>query len=77
MWLERRPPPPASPQPPAGEWVGYWDYGDVLPSGEGLTVVQVDENGAWTVACATTPGDQLKHLECPPGGPCAFIKEQH
>lgn len=47
--------------------VGFWDYSE-----DGcLTYVGTD--GAGVIACADThtPGDQLKHLQCPPGGPCA------
>lgn len=45
--------------------VGYWDYDSTS------MVVMVDTDGAGMIACATTHGDQLRHLGCPLEGPCA------
>lgn len=43
--------------------VGFWDYA-------GDAIVVVDGDGAAVIECADTPGNQLIHLQCTPGGPC-------
>lgn len=74
VWHERRAQ-RSDPEPPAEQVAGYWDYAEdpnnpMAP----LHVVLVDQDGAGRLACATTPGDQLKHLQCPLDGPCAFVR---
>lgn len=54
---------------PPGEVVGFWDY---VFEDDGAAVVVVGTEGAGRLACATTPGDMLKHLQCPLGGPCLY-----
>lgn len=44
--------------------VGFWEYGS------NSSIVMVDQDGAGVIACADTPGDQLRHLGCPFDGPC-------
>lgn len=48
---------------------GFWDYGTEMPDGA-MAVVTVDSEGAGRIECATVAGDQLRHLGCPPAGPC-------
>lgn len=55
---------------------GYWDYGFYNEVAECMNVVQVDVDGAGVVPCATTAGDQLRHLGCPLSGPCDFAGER-
>jgi hypothetical protein len=63
-----------TPPPPPGVVTGFWDYGLVNDRHGGLNVVVVDTDGAGVLACADTPGDQLKHVDsCPLDGPCRAI----
>jgi hypothetical protein len=48
--------------------VGFWDY--TWDEAGRQWVVVVDAVGAGVIECATTPGNQLIHLQCQPGGPC-------
>lgn len=56
--------------PPRAPVVGFWDYTHVDEDDPSIVVVGTD--GAGRLACATTPGDMLKHLQCPLGGPCLY-----
>lgn len=61
----------------------FWDYGSPVLARDSngevyeyLTVVVFTEDSDGTVEsvgvipCATTPGDQLRHIGCPVSGPC-------
>lgn len=52
--------------PDVGPVTGFWEYDSTS------AIVVVDEAGAGVLACADVPGDQLKHLSCPLGGPCVW-----
>lgn len=47
----------------------FWDYG-YDRRGDRKYIVIIDADGANVIECADTPGNQLVHLQCPPGGPC-------
>lgn len=49
---------------------GFWDYGLLNEAHGCANVVEVDMDGAGVLPCATTAGDQLRHLGCPLDGPC-------
>ena len=50
--------------------VEFWDYGLYNQADQCLNVVVVGPDGAGVLPCATTGGDQLRHLGCPVDGPC-------